>query len=72
MILVWIDVWYDYGFVEVIDWVVKFKEFGVDIFFVEVLKMIEEMSEICWELFGFKMVNIVEGGEMLELSYKEF
>ncbi|WP_428672671.1 isocitrate lyase/PEP mutase family protein, partial [Roseibium sp.] len=71
LILARTDARHDHGLGEAIERAAKFKELGADILFVEAPKTVTEMEEICRELPGPKMANIVEGGETPELSHKE-
>jgi len=70
LILARTDARHEHGLGEAIDRAARFKELGADILFVEAPKTLEEMQEICRELPGPKMANIVEGGETPELSHK--
>ncbi|WP_417687166.1 isocitrate lyase/PEP mutase family protein [Roseibium sp.] len=65
------DARHDHGLGEAIERAARFKELGADILFVEAPKTREEMIQICRELPGPKMANIVEGGETPELSHQE-
>lgn len=71
LILARTDARHDHGLAEAIDRAAKFKELGADIIFVEAPKTVAEMTEICTELPGPKMANIVEGGETPNLSHQE-
>lgn len=71
LILARTDARHDHGLAEAIDRAAKFKELGADILFVEAPKTVAEMTEICRELPGPKMANIVEGGETPDLSHQE-
>lgn len=71
LILARTDARHEHGLGEAIERAAKFKELGADILFVEAPKTIAEMQEICRELPGPKMANIVEGGETPDLSHKE-
>ncbi|PVB62023.1 isocitrate lyase/PEP mutase family protein [Labrenzia sp. 011] len=71
LILARTDARHDHGLGEAIARAAKFKELGADILFVEAPKTVAEMTEICRELPGPKMANIVEGGETPDLSHRE-
>lgn len=71
LILARTDARHEHGLSEAIDRARKFKELGADILFVEAPKTVAEMQEICRELPGPKMANIVEGGETPDLSHKD-
>jgi 2-methylisocitrate lyase-like PEP mutase family enzyme len=71
LILARTDARHEHGLGEAIERAARFKELGADILFVEAPKTVAEMQEICRELPGPKMANIVEGGETPELSHKE-
>jgi 2-methylisocitrate lyase-like PEP mutase family enzyme len=71
LILARTDARHEHGLAEAIARAARFKELGADILFVEAPKTVAEMQEICRELPGAKMANIVEGGETPELSHKE-
>ncbi|WP_299819254.1 isocitrate lyase/PEP mutase family protein [uncultured Roseibium sp.] len=71
LILARTDARHDHGLGEAIARAAKFKELGADILFVEAPKTVAEMAEICRELPGPKMANIVEGGETPDLSHRE-
>lgn len=71
LILARTDARHEHGLGEAIDRAARYKELGADILFVEAPKTVAEMQEICRELPGPKMANIVEGGETPELSHKE-
>lgn len=71
LILARTDARHEHGLTEAIERAAKFKELGADILFVEAPKTVAEMQEICRELPGPKMANIVEGGETPDLSHKE-
>ncbi|MCK7615966.1 isocitrate lyase/PEP mutase family protein [Roseibium sediminicola] len=71
LILARTDARHEHGLSEAIDRARKFKELGADILFVEAPKTVAEMQEICRELPGAKMANIVEGGETPDLSHKD-
>ncbi len=67
-----------YGLTEALERAQKFHDLGADILFVEAPKNEEEMKQICSELPGCKMANIVEGGltpniprtELNEMGYQ--
>jgi len=71
LILARTDARHEHGLGEALRRAEKFKALGADILFVEAPKTITEMQEICRELPGAKMANIVEGGETPDLSHKE-
>ncbi|MEM5583334.1 isocitrate lyase/PEP mutase family protein [Roseibium sp. AS2] len=71
LILARTDARHDHGLGEAIARAAKFKELGADILFVEAPKTVAEMAEVCRELPGPKMANIVEGGETPDLSHRE-
>ena len=72
------DANHTYGLTEALDRAQKFYDLGADILFVEAPKNEEEMRQICSELPGCKMANIVEGGltpnipmtELNEMGYQ--
>ena len=72
------DANHTYGLTEELDRAQKFYDLGADILFVEAPKNEEEMRQICSELPGCKMANIVEGGltpnipmnELKEMGYQ--
>ena len=72
------DANHTYGLTEALDRAQKFHDLGADILFVEAPKNEEEMKQICSELPGCKMANIVEGGltpnipmnELKEMGYQ--
>ena len=72
------DANHTYGLTEALDRAQKFYDLGADILFVEAPKNEEEMRQICSELPGCKMANIVEGGltpnipmnELKEMGYQ--
>ena len=72
------DANHTYGLTEALDRAQKFHDLGADILFVEAPKNEEEMRQICSELPGCKMANIVEGGltpnipmnELKEMGYQ--
>ncbi|MEM1345899.1 MAG: isocitrate lyase/phosphoenolpyruvate mutase family protein, partial [Pseudomonadota bacterium] len=49
----------------------RFHTLGADILFVEAPRSVEEMRQVCADLPGPKMANIVEGGETPDLSHAE-
>lgn len=71
LILARTDARHEHGLGEAIERARSFKELGADILFVEAPRTAAEMQQICRELPGPKMANIVEGGETPELSHKE-
>ena len=72
------DANHKYGLTEALERAQKFHDLGADILFVEAPKNEEEMKQICSELPGCKMANIVEGGltpnipmtELNEMGYQ--
>ena len=72
------DANHTYGLTEALERAQKFHDLGADILFVEAPKNEEEMKQICSELPGCKMANIVEGGltpnipmtELSEMGYQ--
>ena len=72
------DANHTYGLTEALDRAQKFYDLGADILFVEAPKNKQEMKQICSELPGCKMANIVEGGltpnipmnELKEMGYQ--
>ena len=72
------DANHTYGLTEALDRAQKFYDLGADILFVEAPKNEQEMKQICSELPGCKMANIVEGGltpnipmnELKEMGYQ--
>ena len=71
LILARTDARHQHGLAEAIERAARFAELGADILFVEAPKSQQEMRHICTDLPGFKMANIVEGGETPELSHAE-
>ena len=71
LILARTDARHTQGLNEAIERAAKFYELGADILFVEAPKTIEEMRQVCADLPGPKMANIVEGGETPDLSHAE-
>jgi len=71
LILARTDARHEHGLAEAIARAARFKELGADILFVEAPKTVAEMTEICRELPGPKMANIVEGGETPDLPHAE-
>jgi 2-methylisocitrate lyase-like PEP mutase family enzyme len=65
------DARHEHGLGEAIDRAAKFAELGADILFVEAPKTVAEMRQVCDELPGPKMANIVEGGETPNLTHEE-
>lgn len=63
LILARTDARHDLGLREAIDRAHRFRELGADILFIEAPRNEAEMREICAELPGPKMVNLVEGGD---------
>jgi 2-methylisocitrate lyase-like PEP mutase family enzyme len=70
LILARTDARHEHGLGEAIERAMMFHELGADILFVEAPKTIEEMRKLCDELPGYKMANIVEGGETPSLSHE--
>ena len=72
------DANHTYGLTEALERAQKFHDLGADILFVEAPKNEEEMKQICSELPGCKIANIVEGGltpnipmtELNEMGYQ--
>jgi 2-methylisocitrate lyase-like PEP mutase family enzyme len=71
LILARTDARHEHGLGEAIDRAARFAELGADILFVEAPQSEEEMRQICRDLPGPKMANIVEGGETPDLSNAE-
>ncbi|MEM1045403.1 MAG: isocitrate lyase/PEP mutase family protein [Pseudomonadota bacterium] len=71
LILARTDARHDHGLGEALERAAKFHELGADILFVEAPKTEAEMREVCRSLPGYKMANIVEGGETPDLSHAE-
>lgn len=71
LILARTDARHEHGLGEAIERAAKFAELGADILFVEAPKTVAEMRQVCDELPGPKMANIVEGGETPDLSHDE-
>ncbi len=71
LILARTDARHEHGLGEAIERAARFAELGADILFVEAPKTVEEMRQVCAELPGPKMANIVEGGETPDLSHAE-
>ena len=67
LILARTDARHEHGLSEAIERAAVFAELGADILFVEAPKSTTEMQEICSNLPGPKMANIVEGGETPDL-----
>lgn len=67
LILARTDARYEHGLSEAIDRAAKFAELGADILFVEAPRSEAEMREVCNNLPGYKMANIVEGGDTPDL-----
>ncbi|WP_050929682.1 isocitrate lyase/PEP mutase family protein [Aestuariivita boseongensis] len=67
LILARTDARHEHGLSEAIDRAARFAELGADILFVEAPKTVEEMTQVCQNLPGPKMANIVEGGETPDL-----
>lgn len=71
LILARTDARHTHGLGEAIDRAAKFAELGADILFVEAPKTEQEMRQVCADLPGPKLANIVEGGETPDLSHEE-
>ncbi|WP_146346654.1 isocitrate lyase/PEP mutase family protein [Phaeobacter marinintestinus] len=71
LILARTDARHDHGLAEAIDRAAMFHELGADILFVEAPKTTEEMRQVCADLPGPKMANIVEGGETPDLGHAD-
>ncbi|SFT77199.1 isocitrate lyase/PEP mutase family protein [Sedimentitalea nanhaiensis] len=71
LILARTDARHEYGLGEAIDRAAKFHELGADILFVEAPATLVEMRQICADLPGPKMANIVEGGETPDPGHAE-
>ncbi len=71
LILARTDARHEHGLGEAIERAARFHELGADILFVEAPKTVEEMRQVCSELPGPKMANIVEGGETPNLTHEE-
>jgi 2-methylisocitrate lyase-like PEP mutase family enzyme len=67
LILARTDARHDHGLGEAIERAARFAELGADILFVEAPKTEAEMRDVCSNLPGPKMANIVEGGETPDL-----
>ncbi|MFP7675207.1 oxaloacetate decarboxylase [Marivita sp. S0852] len=67
LILARTDARHDHGLGEAIDRAAMFAELGADILFVEAPKTEAEMRDVCANLPGPKMANIVEGGATPDL-----
>ena len=68
LILARTDARHEHGLSEAITRAERFAELGADILFVEAPRSEAEMREVCGNLPGPKMANIVEGGETPDLS----
>lgn len=71
LILARTDARHDHGLSEAITRAAMFKELGANILFVEAPQSVDEMSEICAELPGPQLANMLEGGATPDLSNKE-
>lgn len=71
LILARTDARHDHGLAEAIDRAATFHELGADILFVEAPRSETEMSQICDELPGAKMANMLEGGATPDLTQAE-
>jgi len=63
LILARTDARHEHGLKEALVRAEKFAELGADILFVEAPKDVSEMREVCSSLPGYKMANLLEGGE---------
>ncbi|MEM1345075.1 MAG: isocitrate lyase/PEP mutase family protein, partial [Pseudomonadota bacterium] len=63
LILARTDARHEHGLTEAIARAERFHTLGADILFVEAPRSVEEMRQVCADLPGPKMANIVEGGE---------
>ncbi|MGO1118437.1 isocitrate lyase/PEP mutase family protein [Rhodovibrionaceae bacterium A322] len=63
LILARTDARHGHGLEEALERAARFAAEGADILFVEAPKNEEEMARVCQELPGWKMANLVEGGE---------
>ncbi len=57
------DARHGHGLAEAIARAQRFRELGADLLFVEAPRSVEEMAEICREVPGAHLANLVEGGE---------
>ena len=57
------DARHGHGLAEAIARAQRFRELGADLLFVEAPRSVEEMTEICREVPGAHLANLVEGGE---------
>ncbi len=71
LILARTDARHDHGLAEAIDRAATFHELGADILFVEAPRSETEMRQICDELPGAKMANMLEGGATPDLTQAE-
>ncbi|WP_137702584.1 isocitrate lyase/PEP mutase family protein [Marimonas lutisalis] len=71
LILARTDARHEHGLAEAIDRAAHFAELGADILFVEAPRTVQEMRDVCTNLPGPKMANIVEGGETPDLPNAE-
>ena len=65
------DARFDHGMTEAIERMKIFQDLGADILFIEGPQTKKEMEEICKQLNGPKLINIVEGGDTPLLEPKE-
>jgi len=70
LILARTDARHEHGLDEAIARAARFAALGADILFVEAPQSEAEMRRICAELPGFKMANLVEGGDTPLLSHQ--
>lgn len=68
LILARTDARHGHGLNEALTRAAMFHELGADILFVEAPRDVQEMRTVCSELPGYKMANIVEGGDTPDLS----
>ncbi|MEL6206548.1 MAG: isocitrate lyase/PEP mutase family protein [Pseudomonadota bacterium] len=71
LILARTDARHDHGLAEGIGRALAFREAGADITFVEAPRTADEMAEICREVEGPKLVNMLEGGLTPILPHRE-
>ncbi len=71
LILARTDARHEHGLGEAIERAAKFHDLGADILFVEAPRSVEEMRQVCADLPGPKMANIVEGGETPDPGHAE-
>lgn len=71
LILARTDARHEHGLGEAIDRAAQFAELGADILFVEAPRTAQEMQQVCADLPGPKMANILDGGETPTLPIDE-